>query len=285
MDRPNNYFAIIPAIVRYDKDLSANAKLIYSEISALKNENTGYCWATNAYFTKVLGLSERTIQRELSALVDKGYVRRDVIREDGSNQVKERRLYALYDYLSAPSYVTPPPDKNDGTPPDKFDTTPPDKFDGYTNIVKTSNIITNNKERDISKDISPKKEEAVPFQKIVSLFHEHCPFLPKVVKVTEERKKHIRARWQDAGKELSTFEEVFETVARSRFLNPKTNEKKKWLNFDWIMKEANFVKIQEGKYSNEEWGSSSSSPSSPRKAHVVSEKEYMDELATNFGRG
>ena len=51
-DKPN-FYAILPAFVRYDTELSANAKLLYSEITSLCNEK-GFCWATNSYFANPL---------------------------------------------------------------------------------------------------------------------------------------------------------------------------------------------------------------------------------------
>ena len=47
-----NYYAIIPATVRYDNRLKSAEKLIYSEITALANKN-GYCFAKNKYFTEL----------------------------------------------------------------------------------------------------------------------------------------------------------------------------------------------------------------------------------------
>lgn len=69
-----NYYAVIPATVRYDKDLSPNAKLLYGEITSLANSK-GYCWATNSYFMKLYNISsERTIQILLKQLSDKNYI-------------------------------------------------------------------------------------------------------------------------------------------------------------------------------------------------------------------
>ena len=45
-----SYYAIIPANVRYDRRLTANAKLLYGEITALCNEKV-YCWERNSYFS------------------------------------------------------------------------------------------------------------------------------------------------------------------------------------------------------------------------------------------
>lgn len=69
-----NYWAVLPAQVRYDANLPPNAKLLYAEISALTNEK-GYCYAGNEYFQGLYSLSERTIFRLLRALEIGGYIR------------------------------------------------------------------------------------------------------------------------------------------------------------------------------------------------------------------
>lgn len=68
-----SYYAIIPANVRYDKNLCANAKLFYGEITALCNQH-GYCWASNKYFSDLYGVDERTITRWLDNLKKNDYI-------------------------------------------------------------------------------------------------------------------------------------------------------------------------------------------------------------------
>ena len=71
------YFAIIPANVRYDKELTANAKLLYGEITALCNEK-GFCWATNQYFADLYEIHPNSISRLISQLEKRGYLRLDI---------------------------------------------------------------------------------------------------------------------------------------------------------------------------------------------------------------
>ena len=52
MKEKPNYYAIIPAEVRYSKVLTPNAKLLYAEITALCNMN-GKCTASTEYFCRL----------------------------------------------------------------------------------------------------------------------------------------------------------------------------------------------------------------------------------------
>lgn len=86
-----SYYSIIPAMVRYDNTLKANEKLLYGEITSLANA-TGACWATNAYFAKLYGVSTRTITEWINDLVNKGYLFRKDLKSKKTNDEK-RVLY------------------------------------------------------------------------------------------------------------------------------------------------------------------------------------------------
>ncbi len=123
------FWALIPASVRYDKELPPNAKLLYGEVTAL-SDKLGYCYAQNSYFFRPLRAIRAQRDRLLSTLVDRGYLRVDVVRDTATQEVLERRIYAIYNTEGAGA---PPPDKNVGTPPDNFVTTPPRQNVGEIN--------------------------------------------------------------------------------------------------------------------------------------------------------
>ena len=70
-------WAILPARVRYDKQLPANAKLIYAEIAAKINEE-GFCFCHNAYFSERLGIKRDTVSTLIKRLENAEYIRIDV---------------------------------------------------------------------------------------------------------------------------------------------------------------------------------------------------------------
>jgi DnaD/phage-associated family protein len=84
-----SYYAIIPANIRYDADLTPNAKLLYGEITALCNER-GYCWAGNSYFADLYNKDKSTIKRWIKQLEDKGYITRKVKYKEGGCEIETR---------------------------------------------------------------------------------------------------------------------------------------------------------------------------------------------------
>lgn len=93
-----SYYAIIPANVRYDKKLNANAKLLYGEITALCNEK-GYCWASNDYFAELYGVSKVSISNWISLLEKNGYITREIVYKEGTKEILNRYLSIVNDLL------------------------------------------------------------------------------------------------------------------------------------------------------------------------------------------
>ena len=88
MQKPN-YYAVIPAEVRYNKKLTPNAKLLYAEITALCNMN-GKCTASTQYFCKLYEVSRGSIQNWLKSLEDNNYISRAVTYKKGSKEILSR---------------------------------------------------------------------------------------------------------------------------------------------------------------------------------------------------
>lgn len=129
-------YSVIPASVRYDKELRPNAKLLYGELSALTIAE-GYCWASNAYLGELFGLSAKTVEGLIKQLRERGHIRVEVERDPESNEVIRRKIW-----ISGPAGISvPPPLKNEGrSPQNKGD--PPLKNEGENNnsLSNTKNI-------------------------------------------------------------------------------------------------------------------------------------------------
>lgn len=159
-DRPG-YYAVIPADVRYDDRIPANAKLLYGEISALIGRE-GYCFASNQYFADIYGCTPVTIARLISALEDAGHIRR-ALERDSAGQVVCRKIWLNVSV-------------QDEQPLNNFDNTPlqncgeginknvKDTGTGITDIGKKEKY---KKEKSGKKKATPPKEDFDPMPQFV----------------------------------------------------------------------------------------------------------------------
>lgn len=110
IEKPN-FYAILPADVRYDDRLSAIEKLLYAEITALSNKQ-GYCWASNSYFGELYNKTDRTIRASITNLEKYNYLKRRVIYKKDGKEVERRLLYPM-------TKISAPQEENFPTPQEK----------------------------------------------------------------------------------------------------------------------------------------------------------------------
>ena len=76
MKEQPNYYSIIPAHVRYDKELKPMEIIMYGELTALSNKY-GYSYASNNYFAELYNVHKNRIH------LDKPLKRKRLYRHSG----------------------------------------------------------------------------------------------------------------------------------------------------------------------------------------------------------
>lgn len=243
-DLNKGFYAIIPASIRYDNEIPSNAKLFYSEITALCNEK-GYCWANNEYFTDLYNTTDRTIRRWLNVLSKNGYVTVEYQYKSGTKEILKRYI-RLAGSTGSESLLLGE-DKNVRTYGQKCPI-------GEDKNVRDNNIIYNNNIYNTSyspsdqeePETSPEKKKT-DCEKVVDLYSQICTKLPKVVKLTENRKKDIKKLL-----EIFTLEQVetaFKNINDSNFCTG--NNDRGWkADFDFCINTNKVTNALEGKYKN-----------------------------------
>lgn len=140
-----SYYAVLPANVRYDKNITPNAKLLYAEITALCNDK-GYCWAGNAYFAELYGVTKTSISNWISSLQKNGYIDVQLIYKENSKEIQSRHI----------SIANNIPIQNN------LNTYTKDFVEGIQkNFTDNTQIINTKKDEIISKDIITQKQKSL----------------------------------------------------------------------------------------------------------------------------
>ena len=125
----------------------------------------------------------------------------------------------------------------------------------YKCIQMNTNVMTckqdKNKDKDKNKNKSSNKiddNNALSCECVRDLYNEICTDLPKCSVLSEQRKKHIRARCQMLQTE-NDWRNLFRQVQSSDFLTGRSGS---WrASFDWLVQsETNCTKVIEGNYTN-----------------------------------
>ena len=159
MEEKPNYYAIMPADIRYDNRLKDKAKFLYAEITALCNKD-GYCFASNGYFAELYNVRKETISRLLNDLKNKGYIEIKIEYDENTKEIKRRLIYLL-------TKLSIPLDKTVKSPIDEK------VKENNTSINNTINIFVD--------------------------FYNKLDKFPKIKKITQKRRNKIISRLKDVG--------------------------------------------------------------------------------------
>ena len=91
MNEKPNYYAVIPASVRYNENINSSQKIFYSEITAL-TQKTGECWASNNYVASLYKVSPGSISNWVKKLEKEGLISVEYIK---NGKEIEKRIIKL----------------------------------------------------------------------------------------------------------------------------------------------------------------------------------------------
>lgn len=117
-------------------------------------------------------------------------------------------------------------------------------------MSRDSHAEEEDKDKEEEKAIDKESKEKATCQQVVALYHSICVSYPKVISLSEARKRAIRARLKMYS--MDDFRRLFEKAEASSFLKGANN--RNWsANFDWMIKDANMAKVIDGNYDDGPW--------------------------------
>lgn len=127
------------------------------------------------------------------------------------------------------------------------------------------NSFSNENESLNSSEFNAEMGTEINFEGLKDYFNkqveEHGSVFPKITIVSEERRKLIRARIKQYGKEA--FAKAIQNAVTSEFLNSRSG-----FGFDWIIRPRNFPKVLEGNYNNNVNGNQENHQQKPGGVHM-----------------
>lgn len=108
-------------------------------------------------------------------------------------------------------------------------------------------VTNGNTEIEKELEIETEKRERTDYQRVAAMYNDTCVSFPKLVSLSDARKKAIKARLKTYTYE--DFQTLFTKAEASDFLKGKNG--RDWqANFDWLIKDANMAKVLSGNYDN-----------------------------------
>ena len=214
--------------VMRNPNITAEAKAIYAYLSSIAGTGNT-CYPSIDTMQREMCMSKNRLMKHMSQLIATGVVEK--VRERNGN-IYGRNIYKITHEAEVIEDLNCIFENCD--------------FRAVENEAVEIRAVENEADNNniIIKEHKTKNREE--YQQVVDLYNSVCVSFPRLTRLSDKRKKTIRARFNQ-GYNLDDFKKVFELAEGSRFLKGGNN--RNWhATFDWMIADANMVKILDGNY-------------------------------------
>lgn len=224
--RDENYFMVAGWMINR-LGLKGVALQVYSIIYGFTQDGETYFTGSLQYLCDFTNASRPTVIKALKELVEGGFILKF---ENEMNGVKFNKYKVNPGRLKT---FTPSQETLPGVVK-KLDYPSQETLPGGSKETLHNNI---------SLDIKEDKKDI--YTQVCELYHSICVSFPSVRQLSDARKKNIQNLLKTYT--LDDFRTVFQNAEKSSFLKGSSGWK---ASFDWLLKEANFLKVLEGNYAD-----------------------------------
>lgn len=248
MIQPHNYFTTQGWMVT-ELGLKGNELQAYAIIYGFSQDGVSEFVGSLQYVSEWLGCSRPTAIKTLAGLVEKGLIKKRVVN-DGVTPNAYTATPIIPAVKSGSKETLPVVVKNlNGGSKETL----PGVVKNFNGGSKET-LPNNYRDTYIDNYIDTKSENAAEendeyknsYEEIRQLYNSLCHSFPKCTKLSDRRKKAIRARMA-SGYTVEDFETLFRKAEASAFL--KGNNGRNWMaDFDWLINGNNAAKVIDGNY-------------------------------------
>lgn len=144
-------------------------------------------------------------------------------------------------------------------------------------VTKSDTLVTScdveiEKEIEKRENIEIEKRENIDYQQIADMYNDTCVSFPRLTKLSDSRKKAIKARLNQYT--LEDFKRLFTMAEESSFLKGQNN--RDWsASFDWLIKDSNMAKVLDGNYADKKGSDTTGTGNQSRDSAADYYKKYL----------
>jgi hypothetical protein len=215
-------------------------RLVLLVLSLHMDKEGDRCFPSTKALERETGLSERSVCTHLIMAEKTGWIKKEVCGLSGQGWKRHKYIASIPEkVLKEVQYLN-----LKGTEPHAEGTEPHD-IKALKEVQSSSSV---------NSSIITLSSNSIPYNAILKLWKEILPELPQPRFMTDTRKKHFKARWNDKletqsglkSNDSAFWSSLFKYCRDSDFLMGRKNSFT--LSFDWLINKSNLVKVIEGNY-------------------------------------